>query len=68
LMESVKDSRDVETRKIKTKRARGMSVRACMARAMTWELKLANDTTVHDTRDIKESLPQAMCEAKPTPN
>jgi hypothetical protein len=68
VMESVKDSRDVETKKIKTKRARGMSMRACVAKAMTWELKSAKDATVHDASGINKSLPLATCEAKLTPN
>jgi hypothetical protein len=63
-MEGVKDSRHVETGKIKTKRVRGMSVKTCVARAMTWGLKSANDVIVHNASGIKESLPQAMCEAK----
>jgi hypothetical protein len=65
-MEGVKDSRHVETGKIKTKRVRGMSIKTCVARAMTWELKSAIDVTMHNASGIKESLPQAMCQAKQT--
>jgi hypothetical protein len=50
------------------KNSRGMSVRACVAKFMTWKLKSANDATVHHTSGIKESLPLATCEAKLTPN
>ena len=41
-MESVKDSRDVETREVKTKMARGISLRACVAKAVGWTLEKAN--------------------------
>ena len=41
-MESVKESRDGETKKINTKRARGMSLRACVATAAAWTLEGAN--------------------------
>ena len=44
-MENVKDSRDVETRKIKTKGARGISLRACVAKAAGWTLEKANATS-----------------------
>ena len=41
-MESVKDSRNEETREIKTKGVRGMSLRACVATAAAWTLEGAN--------------------------
>jgi hypothetical protein len=50
----------------KTKRSRGISARACMAKTMTWELESAKGVTVHDASSIEASLYQAMCEAKQT--
>jgi hypothetical protein len=47
-MKNVIDSHGVETGEIKTKRSRGISARACVARAMNWKLELAKDATVHD--------------------
>ena len=42
LMDSVKESRDGETNKIDNKRARGMSLRACVATAAAWTLEGTN--------------------------
>ena len=61
------DSHEIETREIKTKSSRGISARACVARAMTWELESAKNATVHDASGIETSLSQATCEAKQTP-
>jgi hypothetical protein len=61
------DPHDVETREIKTNILRGISARACVTKAMTWELKSAKDATVHDASGIETSLPQAPCKAKQTP-
>ena len=44
-MESVKDSRYVEMREIKIKRARGISLKACVAKAAGWTLEKANAIT-----------------------
>ena len=44
-MENVKDSRDVETREVKTKGARGISLKACVAKAAGWTLEKANSIT-----------------------
>ena len=44
-MEGVKDSRDGETRKIKTKGVRGMSLRTCVAKAAGWTLEKVNYIT-----------------------
>ena len=41
----MKDSRDDETRKIKTKRARGISLKACVAKAAGWTFDKANSKT-----------------------
>jgi hypothetical protein len=67
LMKNVMDSYGVERGEIKTKRSRGISARACVARAMNWKLELAKDVTVHDASGNEASLPQAMCEAKQAP-
>ena len=45
LMEGVKDSCEVETRKITTKRARGISLKACVTKAAGWTLEKANSIT-----------------------
>ena len=44
-MENVKDSRNVETREVKTKSARGISLKACVAKAACWTLEKANFIT-----------------------
>ena len=44
-MENVKDSRNVETREVKTKSARGISLKACVAKAARWTLEKANFIT-----------------------
>ena len=44
-MESVKDSCDGETRKTKTKGVRGISLRACVAKATSRTLEEANSVT-----------------------
>ena len=54
-MENVKDSREVETRIVKAKGVRGMSLRACVAKAAGWTLKKANATTSQETSSNKKS-------------
>ena len=44
-MEKVEDSCDGKTREVKTKGARGTSLRACVAKAVGWTLEKANVTT-----------------------
>ena len=48
----------------KTKRSRGISAKACVAKTMTWELESAKGVTIHDASGIEASLFQAKCEAK----
>ena len=45
LMENVEDSRDGKTNEVKTKGAKGISLRACVAKAAGWTLEKANSTT-----------------------
>ena len=54
-MESVKNSRNVETRKITTKGPRGMSLRACVAMAAGWTLEKAHATSIHEANINKAS-------------
>ena len=42
LMENVEDSRDCKTKEVKTKGARGISLRACVAKAAGGTLEKAN--------------------------
>ena len=44
-MENVEDSRNGKTKKVKTKGARGISLRACVAKAAGWTLEKANSIT-----------------------
>ena len=44
-MESVKGSRDGETKKIKTKGVRGISLRTCVAKVAGWTLEKAISVT-----------------------
>jgi hypothetical protein len=44
-MEGVKDPSYVEMREIKVKRAREISLRACVAKAAGWTLEKTNSTT-----------------------
>ena len=44
-MENVEDSRDDKAEEVKTKGARGISLRACVAKAAGWILEKANSTT-----------------------
>ena len=53
LMEGVKDSRDDEIRKIKIKGARGISLRACVAKAAGWTLEKANSITSQEASTNK---------------
>ena len=48
----------------KTKRSRGISAKACVAKTMTWEFESAKGVTIHDASGIEASLFQAKCEAK----
>ena len=54
-MESVKDSHNVETRKIKTKGSRGMSLRTCVAKAAGWTLEKANALPIQEVSTNKPS-------------
>ena len=45
LMENVEDSRDGKEKEVKTKGAREISLRACVAKAAGWTLEKANATT-----------------------
>ena len=45
LMENAEDSRDGNTKEVKKKSARGISLRACVAKAAGWTLEKANSTT-----------------------
>ena len=45
LMEKVKDSCDGKTKEVKAKGARGISLRACVAKVARWTLEKANSTT-----------------------
>ena len=44
-MEKVEDIRVGKTKKVRPKRARGISLRACVAKAAGWTLEKANSTT-----------------------
>ena len=44
-MKKVEDSRDGETKEVKTKCAKEISLRACVAKAAGWTLEKANSTT-----------------------
>ena len=44
-MKNVKDSGDGKTKEVKTKGARGISLRACVAKAVGWTLEKSNSTT-----------------------
>ena len=44
-MEKVADSGQAKAKEVKIKGARGMSLRACVAKAVGWTLEKANDTT-----------------------
>ena len=44
-MEKVEDIRVGETKEVRPKRARGISLRACVAKAAGWTLEKANSTT-----------------------
>ena len=55
LMEGVKDSSYLERREIKVKRARGISLRACVAKAVGWTLKKANAPPVQEVNINKTS-------------
>ena len=54
-MDNAKDSCNVETRKIKVKRARGISLRACVAKAAGWTLEKANTTSSQEASNNKTS-------------
>ena len=54
-MESVKDTCNVETRETNTKGARGMSLRACVAKAAGWTLEKAHATSIHEASINKAS-------------
>jgi hypothetical protein len=45
LMENVEDSCNDKKKEVKVKRARGMSLRACVAKAAGWTLEKANSST-----------------------
>ena len=45
LMENAAGSRDGKTKEVKTKGARGISLRACVAKVTSWTLEKANSTT-----------------------
>ena len=55
-MESVKGSRDGETKKIKIKGVRGISLRACVAKAAGWTLEEANSITSQEASINKNTL------------
>ena len=44
-MENVKDSCDGKTKEVKTKGARGISLKACAVKAAGWTLEKANAST-----------------------
>ena len=44
LMENAEDSRECKAKEAKTKGARGISLRACVAKAAGWTLEKANST------------------------
>ena len=46
----------------KTKGSRGISARACVARAMTWKLDSVEGVLAHDASIREVSLPQVMWE------
>ena len=48
-MENIKDSNDGKTKEVKTKGTRGVSLRACVAKAAGWTLEKANSTMSEDT-------------------
>ena len=48
-MENVKDCSDGKTKEVKTKGARGISLRACVTKAAGWTLEKANSTMSQDT-------------------
>jgi len=54
-MEGVKDPSYVEMREIKVKRARGISLRACVAKAAGWTLEKANAPHVQEGNINKTS-------------
>ena len=48
-MEKVEGPRDGKTKKVRPKGARGISLRACVAKAAGWTLEKANSTTNQET-------------------
>ena len=62
-MENVEDSRDGKTNEVKTKGAKGISLRACVAKAAGWTLEKANSTTSQEASINKARWSKIMWES-----
>ena len=54
-MDNVEDPSKGKTKEIQIKGARGISLRACVAKAAGWTLEKSNSTTSNDAQNNKAS-------------
>ena len=54
-MENVEDPSKGKIKEVKIKKARGISLRACVAKAAGWTLEKSNSTTSNDAHNNKAS-------------